>query len=82
MKIVDSYCWYHTSGHAYSTIIENAKVKSWQVAKTFVAPDHAPEMPVLPTTGFSTIKEFCPGFNTMLESFREWKQISPTLKET
>lgn len=63
--VIDSHTHTIASGHAYSTILENALSAKNKGLKLLCTTDHAPEMPGALTTGISTIKEFCPAFYTM-----------------
>ena len=46
MKIeVDTHCHTIASGHAYSTIVENAKAASEKGLKMIAITDHGPAMP-------------------------------------
>ncbi len=64
--VLDSHTHTLASGHAYSTIIENALASKNKGLKLLFTTDHAPEMPGSPpTTGFSITKGFCPAFCTM-----------------
>lgn len=60
--VVDSHTHTIASGHAYSTILENALAAKNKGLKLLCTTDHAPEMPGALTTGTSIIKEFCPAF--------------------
>lgn len=64
--VVDTHTHTLASGHAYSTIIENALSAQNKGLKLLCTTDHAPEMPGAPTIGISTTKEFYPVFYTKL----------------
>ncbi len=66
MKIViDTHTHTIASGHAYSTVLENALAAKNKGLELLCITDHAPEMPGAPTTGISIIRGFCPDFSTM-----------------
>lgn len=73
--VVDTHTHTLASGHAYSTIIENAQSAQNKGLKLLCTTDHAPEMPGAPITGISIIREFCPAFFIKLVSFVVLKRI-------
>lgn len=60
--VVDSHTHTLASGHAYSTIIENAKASKEKGLKLLCSTDHAPEMPGAPHYWFFNNQRILPRF--------------------
>ncbi|GAM66847.1 histidinol phosphatase [Vibrio sp. JCM 19236] len=60
--VVDSHTHTLASGHAYSTIIENAQVSKEKGLKLLCSTDHAPEMPGAPHYWFFNNQRILPRF--------------------
>lgn len=63
MKLaVDTHTHTYASGHAYSTLIENARAAKQNGLTLFCTTDHAESMPERRIIGFSLTSAFCPVF--------------------
>ncbi|PCE65471.1 phosphatase [Salinivibrio sp. YCSC6] len=60
--VIDSHTHTFASGHAYSTIIENAKASKEKKLKLLCTTDHAPEMPGAPHYWFFNNQRILPRF--------------------
>lgn len=66
---VDTHTHTISSGHAYSTLIENAKLAKQNGMKMFCTTDHSSAMPGAPHYWFLIIKEFCRDLLKMWRSY-------------